>query len=118
MNYSLSTNHIQLSPRTSKMLDRRMRTLGRHLPFRLREQPLHVSLKENLAKNYVEGVATLSLPGKTLIAKSRGRTIMEVASSIVDRMRAQVVAYKATHDAWHSDYPDKRTIRIQPDIIE
>ena len=113
MHYHLSTNHIHLSPRTSKLLDRRMRMLSRHLPARLQVQPLQVTLKEDIAKNYVEGMVTLTLPGKVLVAKSRGRTIMEVVGSMVERMRNQVIAYKATHDAWHSDYPDKRSIRRQ-----
>jgi ribosome-associated translation inhibitor RaiA len=117
MHYSLSSNHIHVSPRTSALLDRRMKTLGRHLPARLKNQSLHVSLHENLSRNFVEGVAYLPLPHKTLIAKYKGNSINEVIQALVDRMRIQVVAYKATHDAWHSDYPDKRSIRTAGQIV-
>lgn len=116
MNYTLSTtHHMHLSPATCELLERRMRTLGRHIPARLQSQPLQLHLRENLNRNYVEGMATLTLHGKTLTAKVKGRTINEVVTQLIERIRKQVVSYKATHDAWHSDYPDKRTIRTQPE---
>lgn len=111
MNYTLSTHRMQLSPATCDLLERRMRTLGRHIPSRLQSQPLQLHLREDLNRNYVEGVALLSLPGKTLTAKIKDRSINRVVTSLIERMRIQVVSYKETHDAWHSDYPDKSSIR-------
>ena len=115
MKYILSTNHLHLSEPTNQLLGKRMGTLARHLPDRFKAQPLHVTIKENIAHNYVEGMATLHLPHKTLIAKYKAHTIKEVVTELIDRMRQQVLHYKATHDTWHSDYPDKRTIRTQPE---
>jgi ribosome-associated translation inhibitor RaiA len=114
MYYTLSTNHIHLSQPTSQLLERRMKTLSRHLPKRLQQEPIHMTIKESLAHNYVEGSVILHLPGKTLIAKYRAQTIKEVVTELIDRMRLQVVNYKSTHDRWHSDYPDKRTLRKTP----
>jgi ribosome-associated translation inhibitor RaiA len=116
MNYTLSTTHrMHISPATCDLLERRMRTLGRHIPARLQSQPLQLHLRENLNRNYVEGMAILSLKGKTLTAKYKGQNINQVVTQLIERMRKQVVSYQATHDAWHSDYPDKRTIRTKPE---
>src|SRR5690606_13388367 len=111
MNYTLSTNRIHISPAAGEFLSKRMNQLAKHIPQRLKSEPVHVSLKENLSKNYVEGTATLRLPGKTVVARSQAATIKQVIALLTDRLRKQVIEYKSTHDRWHSDFPDKSTIR-------
>lgn len=111
MIYTLSTNQIHLTPATSKVLDRRLKILLRHIPGRLKSEPLQLSIRENLAKNYVEGIATIHLPGKTLVAKSTARNIKLLITDITDKMRRQIINYKTLHDRSHSQFPDKQTIR-------
>lgn len=111
MHYTLSTNNIHLSPATSRVLERRIQALDRHIPGRLKSQSLAITLHENLSKNYVEGVATLQLPGKTLVAKSLNRNIKQTITQLTETIRRQVVEYKTLHDRSHSQYPDKSSIR-------